>query len=43
VTRSALAALDRVKPPEASRAGAAARSPAAFEAAFSLALESIGQ
>jgi len=43
VARSALAALDRVKPPEAARAGAPARSPAAFEAAFSLALESIGQ
>ncbi|MGH3276118.1 MAG: glycosyltransferase [Streptosporangiaceae bacterium] len=58
VTRSALAALDRVKPPDqdtpgsesrpglrawpAASAGVAARSAAAFEEAFSLALGSIG-
>jgi processive 1,2-diacylglycerol beta-glucosyltransferase len=45
VLRTALAALDRAKPPEPPGAPGAtpARPAAAFEAAFSLALESIGQ
>jgi processive 1,2-diacylglycerol beta-glucosyltransferase len=43
VARTALAALDRAKPSESTRAEAPAPSAAAFEAAFSLALEGIGQ
>jgi processive 1,2-diacylglycerol beta-glucosyltransferase len=48
VVRSALAALDRAKPAgsavlAAERPGAPARSAAAFEAALSAALETIGQ